>query len=635
MEADKQPSNGPLDYSKMSGTELKGRIRQINRLLAKPGLDSGLIKAKQQQLAELQKELDTRPPSHVVVQENIRRIKEQNAKKAIQNPTVVYAELQKARQKVVEQEARIEELEVELQRRGSGSTDPKNGSTASDSADSKDSRADSDSKDDDNTSNASSDASDSEGDSSASDKNSDGSNRSVDGEESEEASNSGEEDIEEGEGKPLKLNSLSLLELKTHLGQAKHHLKKAKDDMIYITFFPVKDMKYIPLYGEDVDPESLKKRHELRRDLAKEYSYEEAVETSKQRKYWSDDQTKYGTQNKNKKSDGRFGSSGDSSKATSLSSVAADLMKQGSAAAGGAKLNRKARRALAAKSVGTVQYGKPDADSDGEGEDFFFDTQEAAEAAAQKTKAREAEKQAVHEAAMAARSEEARKRKADAQQELNEQSRRRGLKAQGSGEHLTFGEKGEAKPFQPKESVKGGSFSVPQDDTITAADFFGDDYEATGRLADVSWENQQRRAERTGNRQFRFLPNAPDYLTSRGRKRYGPDAPPLPEDGFTKRPWHLGKEEEANQDRPHGFRRGGFSSRGAPPRGGRGGGRGGGFRGGRGGGSDRGGRGGFSDRGGRGGSRGGRDSSKMDVSSAPADSTDPMKKKRSRPKKRD
>lgn len=115
MDRKKTEPQGPLAYNKMSGTELKGRIRQINRLLVKvrifrfmgfvalimtsnllqsmkqPNLDADLISKKQQQLAELQNELNTRPPSHVVVEENIRRIKERNATKVVKNPTIVYA----------------------------------------------------------------------------------------------------------------------------------------------------------------------------------------------------------------------------------------------------------------------------------------------------------------------------------------------------------------------------------------------------------------------------------------------------------------------------------------------------------------------------------------------------------------
>lgn len=59
--------------------------------MKQPNLDADLISKKQQQLTELQNELNTRPPSHVVVEENIRRIKERNAQKVVKNPTVVYA----------------------------------------------------------------------------------------------------------------------------------------------------------------------------------------------------------------------------------------------------------------------------------------------------------------------------------------------------------------------------------------------------------------------------------------------------------------------------------------------------------------------------------------------------------------
>lgn len=45
---------------------------------------------KKKQLRELQAELDTRPPSEVVVQENIRRIKEQNVQNKLHSNKVTY-----------------------------------------------------------------------------------------------------------------------------------------------------------------------------------------------------------------------------------------------------------------------------------------------------------------------------------------------------------------------------------------------------------------------------------------------------------------------------------------------------------------------------------------------------------------
>lgn len=548
------------------------------------------------------------------------------------------------------QERRIAELEKELKKRQSGDAASESGdeSSSEHQIDSKSALKSKKSKKKSEIESGSEDASSS---SSSDDENE---------KSSEKDSNEEGSDHEDGEDalEPLDMKQLELLDLKTYLGQSKHHLKKAKDDLVYITFFPVKDLKYIALYSEPEEHEFIKKRNELRRDLAKEHTYEEAVETSKSRKYWSDDQTRFGTKNKTSKpsSSKPVSSAATASKPVSISAIASEMAKN--APAGTGKLNRKARRALAAKASGAVQFGKPDADSDGDGEDFFFDTEEAAAKAATKTKEREEQKKAENEAAMAAISDAARKRREDAQAELDEQARRRGSKATSSGEHLIFGasdepdsasfsskrhesskgnkssDKSDTKP-QHKESVKSGSFSVPQDDTITASDFFGDDYESTGRYADVSWENQQKRAQRTGNREYRFMPSAPDYLTSRGRKRYGEEAPPLPQDGFTKKPWLMGQEREANQDTPYGF--GGRSVRGAPRAG---------FRGGRG--AGRGGRGGS----GRGGaSRGGfrnfshggdrsqaPSSSKMDVTRSSHNSgagDEAQKKKRSRPKKKE
>jgi len=118
MDESKKPRPQHLDYKKMSGTELKGRIRQINRLLVKvrssftlglfppsilflsssnpihsllkSGLDAELVASKQKQLKALQSELATRPPSHIVVQENIRRIKENNQHHKLKNSTISY-----------------------------------------------------------------------------------------------------------------------------------------------------------------------------------------------------------------------------------------------------------------------------------------------------------------------------------------------------------------------------------------------------------------------------------------------------------------------------------------------------------------------------------------------------------------
>lgn len=49
-----------------------------------------MVSDKQTQLAKLQEELSTRPPSHVVVEENIRRIKAQNAEKKVKSSEVTY-----------------------------------------------------------------------------------------------------------------------------------------------------------------------------------------------------------------------------------------------------------------------------------------------------------------------------------------------------------------------------------------------------------------------------------------------------------------------------------------------------------------------------------------------------------------
>ena len=433
-----------------------------------------------------------------------------------------------------------------------------------------------------------------------------------------------ESDGNEGTGENTSLRDLTLLELKTKLGQTRHHLKKAKDDVVYVTFFPVKDHRYISLYPNSNDVADLKLRTQLRRQILSKHTYEEALKPAQSRSKWLEKQEApekpYMPQSDPSSSSSKKRSSEaqDGSSTTSAVTATKESSKEPVV-----KMNRKMRRASAANEASKVQFGKPEADSDGEHEDFFFDSKEAADTAATQTRENAITKMVEHDSAL---SEAAKARREARQKEKEEEAKKQGFKA-------------------------------PEDDVISAADFFGDDFEGTGRLADAGWEAQQKMAQRTGDRKFRFMPSAPEYLTSRGKKRYATDAPPLPADGFTKKPWHEKQEEEVNKDTPHGFRTpmsgrgGGFGAfrggRGGGFRGGsRGGGGGdrGGSRGGRGGGFRGGSRGGSGDRGGRGGGGGFRGGSEFSGgrssgSSAPpsksvvdSGSDNAMKKKRSRPK---
>lgn len=398
----------------------------------------------------------------------------------------------------------------------------------------------------------------------------------------------GDEVDEEGVGNGV-LEDLTEMELKTQLGQARHALKKAQDDVTYVTFFPVKEYRYISLYPKNPVLD-LKLRTQIRRQILTEHTYEEACKPEISKKKW--EERKEFMEKKSKVA--RDASEVFQSKAK-LNRESGDAEEP--------KMNRKQRRAAAAAAAAKVQYGKPDQDSDGENEDFFFESKEAADSAAETTRARASAKIAEHEAQQKRDSAERRESKAIQEQEKR---RKEGLPPSASkhdssssstkhpssstaktgdssadsdsDEFIDHSNPAHRHKLPPSSESKNDPFFAPEDDTIPASDFFGDDYRATGRLADEAWEAQQERAQRTGDRKFRFLPSAPEYLTSRGKKRVR-DAPPLPSDGFTKKPWQQDKEMEANSDRPHGFHsgRGRPSLRGA----GRGGFRGGaGFRGG-------------------------------------------------------
>ena len=472
------------------------------------------------------------------------------------------------------------------------------------------------------------------------------------------------------------LSDYTELELKTQLGQARHALKKAQDDVVYVTFFPVKDNRYISLYPKSAVLD-LKLRTQIRRKILSEHTYEEACKPDVSRRKWEERQQIIEQKSKT----GR-----------DAHQVFMDKARENPSAADptAPAMNRKQRRAAAAEAAAKVKFGKPEQDSDGEHEDFFFSSKEAADSAAQVTRERASAKIEEHEASQKKESSERREAKL---LQVQEKQRKEGvakLVSPPSSKDLEdsdeFIDHATADPQAINKTVyrareegresKYDTFITPEDDTIPASDFFGDDYRSTGRMADEGWEAQQERAQRTGDRKFRFLPSAPDYLTSRGKKR-SRDSDPVSGDGFTKKPWHQGKEDESNSGQSHGgFRsdrggRGSFSSRGSRGGGGfsRGGGgfsRGGGG-GGRGGFSREGGfsrdatfppredrgdgfsrerdsssyrggsRGGFSRGGGRGGGRGGfqkQPFSPKKFGSSPGanDTGAEQKKKRSRPK---
>lgn len=463
---------------------------------------------------------------------------------------------------------------------------------------------------------------------------------------------SGAKDDEEEYEADKMLSDYTMLELKTQLGQARHALKKAQDDVVYVTFFPVKDHRYISLYpkGQVLD---LKLRTQIRRKVLSEHSFEDAQKPEAPRRKW-EDREKALEEKRSGERDARL-----------EALKRAEFAKQKSQHGDAPQLNRKQRRALAADAAAKLQFGRPDEDSGGENEDFFFETKEQADAAAVVTSAKSEAKIAASEAAQRKESSEKKEKRAKETQDEDARRKKAGAfktKAPAAAhddeeeefidhsiadpakiQKVSFSAREESREERLKlrkrtESI-GTQFDTPEDDTITAADFFGDDYRATGRLADEEWEAQQERAQRTGDRKFRFMPNAPEYLTSRGKKR-ARDAPPLPSDGFTKKPWHMDQERDANQGTGHRFNfPPGARGRGA-----------GGARGGRGGSSMRGGSnfassrgGGFSGRGGGAGhssnfSKPNAFGSKPSFSpskptpSANTNSDEPQKKKRSRPK---
>lgn len=514
--------------------------------------------------------------------------------KALTNEKLFYlcTELQKAHKKVKQCKAKVEELERELERRGSDMSAFK----AQESSKSE---------------NESHENGDEEVNDEAEGRESSGGNARGNG------GSQGrmyEDDNGQSGSSAAVLRDYTELELKTQHGQAKHVLKKAQDDVVYVTFFPVKDYRYISLYPKNPVLD-LKLRTQIRRKVLSEHTYEEACKPDVSRRKWEERQEILEKKNKGARD------------ASQVFQETARMSTSSSAPGAEPTMNRKQRRAAAAAAAAKVQFGKPEQDSDGEHEDFFFESKEDADSAAHVTRTRASEKVSLHMAEQ--KREGAEKRDSKLTQKQEKQKKDGVFKLAPTSQHddsdkdedefidhstshpskinkvaFTAGDEStrEAKRSESKRDV----FIAPEDDAIPASDFFGDDYRSTGRLADEAWEAQQERAARTGDRKFRFLPSASDNLTSRGLKR-ARDAPPLPEDGFTKKPWHQDKEDEVNNDRPHGgFRRGGRDGRdgfrGAPR--GRGGFRGG-SRGGFGGSRDGESRGSFGESRGFGGSRGG------------------------------
>jgi uncharacterized membrane protein YgcG len=473
---------------------------------------------------------------------------------------------------VKEGEQRVAELEEELNRRQSGQGDASEGSNEDTS--SSPAASESSSSSDDSNHGSESEQSDQEAETKMDvDENKDGIEDSKGGKQ------------EEDEAEKEDLRSLDVTELKTRLGLAKHHLKKAKDDVVYVTFFPIQEHKYISLYPTK-DVVDLQLRTKIRRQILAAHNYEEAMLPHQSKKKWGDRPSKHEETRSNGARDSRHSEEQNDRRKDKNDKKEAKKDEKGEEPET-PKMNRKQRRAAAADAASKVEYGLPEAASDDDGDNFFFDTQEAAEAAAVETKRLRKEKLDANNAAQKAASE---------------------------------AKKTAAKDLAQERARKGG-FQVPDDDVITSADFFGDDFAQTGRMADPAWEAQQSRSQKTGDRTYRFMPNAPEYLTSRGKKRAMSSTP---EDGFTKKPWEANKETEFNSNKTHQF-----SGRGG--RGGRGG--------------FRGGRGGFRG-GGRGGSFGARNSGpsrheekksfKEKMAEAPAkapiDPSAPQKKVRSRPK---